>query len=178
MPPTDPPDQPTDAAGDGGSPGKRREGRPPPPNTESDPRFPSGRWMGFWLQAAFRGRQYMNPLHITFVEGRIAGHGTDCVGDFILAGTYDLKTGRCTFTKTYLGEHAVKYDGCNQNDGMWIWGTWEIRSLDRGGFHLWPWGEHDPTQRHRHTARDLPDGAEAPPAERKRRVLVPSIGDE
>jgi hypothetical protein len=65
------------------------------------------------------------------------------VGPYTVDGTYDLATGRCEWTKQYLGKHAVAYRGIN--DGHGIWGVWEIRQLgglyvDRGGFHLWPEG--------------------------------------
>jgi hypothetical protein len=58
-------------------------------------------------------------------------------------GSYDLATGRCEWTKRYLGKHQVRYRGTN--DGHGIWGVWEIRLLgglylDRGGFHIWPEG--------------------------------------
>lgn len=152
---------------------------PPPPTTETDPRFPSGRWVGFWLQPPLRGRQYMNPLHLSFAAGRVTGHGSDCIGDFELNGSYNLQDGRCLIVKQYLGAHSVKYDGCNQNDGLWIWGTWEIGTRYRGGFHLWPWGQPDPTERRTATAQDAPGPEDhAPSDRRRRRVLVPSIGDE
>jgi len=85
-------------------------------------------------------------LSLAFVDGRVSGVGLDSVGRFDFGGTYDLKTGRAIMMKQYVGRHTVEYDGINQNDGLWLWGTWNIRSF-RGGFHLWPEGEDDPTQR-------------------------------
>ena len=111
---------------------------------ETDPRFPSGRWTGFWLQRFFIGRQYMS-LNLTFAGGIVRGDGIDRVGKFTITGRYDLVTGNCNLTKGYLGAHTLTYDGRNENDGQWIWGLWHHLSLDRGGFHIWPEGEDDPT---------------------------------
>lgn len=150
---------------------KRRPKPPPgkplkPEDLETDPRFPSGKWTGFWLQRAYAGRQWMN-LELTFAGGAVRGGGSDRVGDFSMAGTYDLTTGACSIVKTYERAHHVAYDGRNEDDGLWIWGVWTIRSLDRGGFHLWPAGEGDPTGRKLRAGRDRP-------AERERRGVVPS----
>jgi hypothetical protein len=125
-----------------------------PREVETDPRFPSGEWTGFWLQRAYAGRQWMR-LFLTFKEGFITGAGSDRIGDFDMRGTYDLVTGACSIAKTYHGAHAVEYEGRNEGDGLWIWGLWTIRPFDRGGFHLWPAGEDDPTQRRLKAAKDL-----------------------
>jgi hypothetical protein len=111
-------------------------------NLEQDPRFPSGPWTGFFLQYWLPGRHRTN-LDLTCQGGELAGTGQDWVGAYTVAGSYDLSTGRCEWTKQYLGKHAVAYRGVN--DGHGIWGVWEIRQLgglfvDRGGFHLWPEG--------------------------------------
>jgi hypothetical protein len=119
---------------------------PKPSDLETDPRFPSGKWIGFWLQRCYAGRQWMN-LELTFINGVVRGGGTDRVGEFTMAGEYDLVTGACTILKAYAGAHGVSYEGRNEGDGMWIWGLWSIRASDRGGFHLWPAGEEDPTGR-------------------------------
>lgn len=139
----------------------------PPKNleVETDPRFPSGRWVGFWLQRQYVSRQYMS-LELTFVNGAVRGGGSDRVGDFTMAGTYDLVSGHCTIQKAYAGAHSVSYEGRNEGDGLWIWGLWNIRSLDRGGFHLWPEGEDDPTGRTLRAEKELP-------AERPRLKLEP-----
>ena len=73
----------------------------------------------------------------------MTGTGSDRVGPYTVDGTYDPMSGRCEWTKQYLGKHKVAYRGLN--DGHGIWGVWEIRILgglytDRGGFHLWPAG--------------------------------------
>ena len=130
--------------------------------TETDPRFPSGKWTGFWLQRFFIGRQYMS-LNLMFTEGIVRGEGVDRVGEFAIAGTYDLKSGNVRLTKAYAGAHSLDYEGRNEGDGQWIWGMWRHLTLDRGGFHLWPEGEDDPTGRKLHAEHELP----APP---KRKV--------
>lgn len=117
---------------------------------ETDPRFPSGPWKGFWLQHGCAGRQWMKGLWLRFVDGQVEGGGSDMVGAFTFKGRYDLKTGQCLMTKQYLGGHLVQYDGANQGDGMWLWGVWSIREQDSGGFHMWPHGVDDPTLRRNH----------------------------
>ena len=126
-----------------------------PPNplpTETDPRFPSGPWLGFWIQTGL-GKQPMS-LSLAFVDGRITGAGRDLIGPFDFTGTYDLKSGRVQMLKQYQQAHRVMYDGANQGDGLWLWGVWSILS-QRGGFHLWPEGQDDPTQRHLTSEQEL-----------------------
>ncbi len=109
---------------------------------ETDPRFPSGPWTGFFLQYWFPGR-HTTKVDLAVAGGQLTGAGQDWVGPYTMDGSYDLETGRCEWTKQYLGRHQVCYRGIN--DGHGIWGVWEIRLLgglyrDRGGFHLWPEG--------------------------------------
>src|ERR1041385_1646104 len=125
---------------------------------ETDERFPSGPWVGFWLQRGLTGRQWMRDLYLRFANGRVEGYGADCIGVFIVHGHYDLKDGKLTLYKAYLGSHTVIYRGENENDGMWVWGIWEIRSFDRGGFHIWPKNQSDPTQRRLKEELDVPIG--------------------
>jgi hypothetical protein len=115
------------------------------PNLETDARFPSGAWTGFFLQpwiTRLAGRQMMT-LDMTFHDGLLEATGNDIVGQFTFSGTYDLQDGNCRWTKQYRRRHQVSYSGVN--DGQGIWGVWEIRQLwglyvDRGVFHLWPQG--------------------------------------
>ncbi|GIW79670.1 MAG: hypothetical protein KatS3mg105_1477 [Gemmatales bacterium] len=123
------------------------------PHLETDPRFPSGPWTGFWLQKAFPGRHTME-LHITFQNGVITGEGRDWVGQFLLRGRYNIANGVCYWTKRYLAQHDVFYKGYNEGKG--IWGTWEIANYDRGGFHIWPEGMPDPTKPGMHEQADVP----------------------
>ena len=120
---------------------------------EADPRFPSGPWVGFWTQAGW-GKQQMS-LSLAFLDGRVEGQGRDIVGVFDFNGLYDLKSGRVVMTKQYERAHCVAYDGANQDDGMWLWGVWSLRSR-RGGWHLWPEAEDDPTQRGLTAKKELP----------------------
>ena len=122
---------------------------------ETDPRFPSGKWTGFWLQRFYIGRQYMS-LNLTFADGVVNGEGVDRVGEFTLTGRYELTTGNCQLTKAYVGAHRLSYEGRNENDGQWIWGVWRHLTLDRGGFHLWPHGENDPTGPTLSAEKELP----------------------
>jgi len=43
------------------------------PTVETDPRFPSGPWVGFWIQSGL-GKQPMS-LSLAFINGRVAGSG-------------------------------------------------------------------------------------------------------
>ena len=109
---------------------------------ERDPRFPSGPWSGFFLQYWLPGRQ-PTGVALAWAGGEVEGTGSDRVGPYTVVGTYDAATGRCEWTKQYLGKHAVAYRGLADASG--VWGVWEIRLLgglyhDRGGFHLWPAG--------------------------------------
>jgi hypothetical protein len=121
---------------------------------ERDPRFPSGPWTGFFLQYWLPGR-HQTDVRLTCRNGELTGNGYDRVGSYTVDGTYDVGTGKCAWTKQYIGKHSVAYRGAS--DGRGIWGVWEIRLLgglyqDRGGFHLWPQGtdvseESDQTER-------------------------------
>jgi hypothetical protein len=113
-----------------------------PANYESDPRFPSGEWTGFYLQYWMPGR-HKTEVDLFWKDGIVTGDGYDRVGPYTINGTYDTTTGKCEWTKQYTGKHAVAYRGVNNGQG--ISGIWEIRQLggmyvDRGGFHLWPEG--------------------------------------
>jgi hypothetical protein len=109
---------------------------------ERDPRFPGGEWTGFFLQHWMPGR-HTTDMNLRFADGQITGRGSDRVGPFTIDGEYETDTGKCAWTKKYIGKHSVAYRGVN--DGRGIWGVWEIRILwgwyqDRGGFHIWPRG--------------------------------------
>jgi hypothetical protein len=135
---------------------------------ETDPRFPSGPWSGFWIQEGM-GRQKMR-LSLAFSGGKVSGFGTDIIGRFTFEGTYDLETGRCLMTKQYEGAHSVQYDGVNEADGMWLWGVWRMQ-IGRGGFHLWPEGEEDPTQRRLKAEKELAVPATGPAGEEEKELV-------
>jgi len=135
-----------------------------PPTVETDPRFPSGPWTGFFVQKyPPLGRQGMELL-LTFRDGGMSGEGRDRVGKFIITGRYDVADGRCHFTKRYIGRHDVFYNGFNEGKG--IWGGWQIPAADfrpelRGGFYIWPEGMSDPTGSELVAALDLDQEIEA-----------------
>jgi hypothetical protein len=125
---------------------------------ETDPRFPSGPWTGFFLQKLVPGRHLMD-LRLTFRQGEMSGEGRDWVGKFVIRGRYSTADGRCRWHKRYLGKHDVFYQGFNEGKG--IWGTWEISESaaqfsQRGGFHIWPEGMADPTKPSLHEAVEPP----------------------
>ncbi len=135
---------------------------------ETDPRFPSGPWTGFFLQRAIPGRHRME-LRLTFRDGVMEGEGRDWVGAFVIRGRYSIDDGRCHWTKRYLGKHDVFYKGFNEGKG--IWGVWEMPHIplpgfNTGGFHIWPEGQPDPTGSHLTAAAELPvEGEEVAVAE-------------
>ena len=125
---------------------------------ETDPRFPSGPWTGFFLQRTHPGRHRME-LRLTFRNGAMTGEGRDWVGEFLVKGQYNLSDGKCHWSKKYVGKHDVFYQGFNEGKG--IWGMWEIALaghgvVAKGGFHIWPEGQGDPTNEHLAAEAELP----------------------
>lgn len=105
---------------------------------ENDPRFPSGEWTGFFLQPSmYIGRMKMS-LSLTFSNGKLTGEGTDIVGDFMMRGKYDLKSGEVRIHKNYFKSNNVYYKGYAEPQHKGVWGVWEIGTIDRGGWHIWP----------------------------------------
>jgi hypothetical protein len=112
---------------------------------ESDPRFPSGPWTGFFLDQRVPGKHRME-LRLTFENGAMTGEGRDLVGTFVIKGRYDLTSGKCHWKKRYHAKHEVSYQGYNEGKG--IWGVWELTDAGitaKGGFHIWPEGMPDPS---------------------------------
>ncbi|MFL5330919.1 MAG: hypothetical protein ACJ8C4_18650 [Gemmataceae bacterium] len=109
---------------------------------ETDPRFPSGKWGGFFLMPHTGPKRHATQMVLDFKAGAMNGAGQDKVGKFVIKGVYDLATGKCEWIKTYVGAHDVHYVGYNEGKG--IWGTWSIPAENnpawRGGFHIWPEG--------------------------------------
>jgi hypothetical protein len=123
------------------------------PEPCDDPRFPSGPWVGFFLQPAAPGKHTME-LILDFAQGEIRGEGRDRIGEFFIRGRFQVEDGRCWWTKSYVGLHDVSYQGYNEGKG--IWGQWEIGTAWRGGFHIWPEAMGDPTTPKMSTAEDVP----------------------
>ena len=115
--------------------------------TETDPRFASGPWTGYWTQPP--GQKGAMDMLLTFRTGQISGCGRDRVGNFLFKGQYELLDGKCRWVKSYLGKHDVFYDG--QAKGKGIVGVWTI-----GRFAIWPEGEDDPTLAQLMEELDLP----------------------
>ncbi|MGF1580182.1 MAG: hypothetical protein ACFCD0_12535 [Gemmataceae bacterium] len=130
--------------------------QPQQPQLETDPRFPSGRWIGFFLQTHMLPGKYQMEMELTFANGDLTGEGRDFVGKFLMRGTYDLNDGRCTWHKRYLGGHDIYYKGFNEGKG--IWGTWELTPAPSvtGGFHIWPESMGDPSEQTLEEQADLP----------------------
>ena len=100
----------------------------------SDDLFPSGPWTGFYNYSP-KDKHRMD-LGLTFAGGNLTGDGNDDVGRFTIRGQYDPKSLECSWIKTYVGAHDVFYRGFREGKG--IWGTWEIKLRNHGGFHIWP----------------------------------------
>ncbi|MGC1275368.1 MAG: hypothetical protein WBC44_16805 [Planctomycetaceae bacterium] len=109
----------------------------PDPTEDTDDRFPSGPWEGYFLQRSVDGTRRKMELDLTFRDGRVSGDGRDGVGPFTLTGGYETDDGKVWWTKRYPW-HEVFYRGYAETKG--IWGTWEIETHDRDGFHIWPKG--------------------------------------
>lgn len=137
--------------------------------TESDTRFPSGPWKGFFVYSTPNSKCSME-LRLQFSNGRMVGDGYDVVGAFRIEGTYNLETGECVWDKQYQGRHTVKYRGFNEGKG--ISGTWRLISegyVFRGGFHIWPEGMADPTKLDATEEADKPLEIVPPKKTRRRR---------
>jgi len=104
---------------------------------ESDERFPSGPWIGYYRQGGIQSRQ---RLFLRFANGKIDGEGRDPVDQFVVRGVYSTETGSAKLTKSYI-TYQVHYNGAADGDG--IGGGWTIEGYrglieDRGEFRIWP----------------------------------------
>jgi hypothetical protein len=97
-------------------------------------------------------------LSLSFRAGIVDGRGNDPVGPFTLRGRYDAEKNEVWWTKTYA-THDVFYTGFRDSRG--IWGTWDIRSIARGGFHIWPQGQGGGAAEEAETAVETPTDAVA-----------------
>lgn len=105
------------------------------PGLETDGRFPSGRWKGYFLHRSVSAEEWQMDLHLTFSNGRLRGNGVDSIGTFSVDGRYDRDEGKIWWNKRYE-THEIFYKGYAEEQG--IWGIWEFRSLGRDGFRIWP----------------------------------------
>ncbi len=91
---------------------------PQPHNLETDSRFPSGEWVGFFLQPSISRDRRRMELSLTFSSGRdLTSEGRDGVGDFTIRGRYDTKTGEVTFHKNYISQHSVFLSWLERREG-------------------------------------------------------------
>ncbi len=104
--------------------------------TETDPRFPTGRWHGHFLQREIGPRPVRMELSLTFRDGTINGAGRDCIGNFGFKGSYDIKKGEVNVVKRYV-TNRVHYRGFAEVAKNGIWGVWSVADM-KGGFHIWP----------------------------------------
>jgi len=102
--------------------------------------FPSGPWVGFYTYSG-HSKKYMMDLVLEFKRGKMTGDGADGIGLFVISGHYSVSSGECSWTKQYVGRHAVDYKGYREGKG--IWGNWVVSSA-KGGFHIWPLSESSP----------------------------------
>jgi hypothetical protein len=105
---------------------------------EFDDRFPTGEWKGFYVQPDSRQKHAMD-LFLEFADDRISGMGDDPIGKFTIRGAYETATGRCSWTKQYVGQHSVEYAGQARQGG--IVGQWRIAGQPAfwsGPFFVWP----------------------------------------
>src|SRR5271155_2398659 len=90
----------------------------PEPVCETDPRFPSGPWRGFFLMPHLPGRHQMD-VQLTVRQGVMTGEGRDMIGEFLIRGKYSVEDGKCRWTKRYVQKHDVAYHGYNEGKGIW-----------------------------------------------------------
>ncbi len=126
---------------------RRKAPKPAEPDLdlETDSRFPSGPWVGYFLQKELPPGKHGMELRLTFRKGVLTGEGRDLIGEFLIRGKYQVEDGKCWWTKRFIGKHDVAYEGYNEGRG--IWGVWEIPPSWKGGFHIWPEAMGDPTRR-------------------------------
>lgn len=108
----------------------------------STPDFSNGKWTGFYSYGGCR-KQHRMDMTLLLTGGIIRGYGDDKVGRFEIRGRFDPKAKAATWTKTYLGRHAVFYRGFRDAFQESIWGSWEIDAKWKGGFKIWPVGSAD-----------------------------------
>jgi hypothetical protein len=148
-----------------------RRKRPTPDEAEldleTDSRFPSGPWVGYFLQKELPPGKHGMELRLTFRQGVMTGEGRDLIGEFLIRGKYQVEDGKCWWSKRFIGKHDVAYQGYNEGKG--IWGLWEIPPSWKGGFYIWPEAMGDPTRRKLHESIEEPFNdfidADAPAAE-------------
>ncbi len=104
---------------------------------ETDERFPSGHWIGWYRQYGTRSRML---IRIWFQHGKVHATGSDGIGPFTFSGRYDTESGDVSFVKTYIARPElveIFYQGRGEQKG--VRGAWEFLGIRGGGeFHIWP----------------------------------------
>ncbi len=98
--------------------------------------FHSGNWTGFYLESHRSEPGWMHLFLTCDDAGTIRGEGVDYVGPWSLTGSFDPKSRRCSWVKSYVGKHRVEYSGMLGADG--IEGSWRIPPFLSGSFRIWP----------------------------------------
>ena len=106
------------------------------PTLETDPRFPSGPWVGFFDDDPVHDVRIWMSMDLQFADQLIQGTGVDRIGKFTMRGTYNLdEHGYVNIWKRYDTHEAV-YQGLAEDHG--IWGAWELSTGHKGGYYIWP----------------------------------------
>jgi hypothetical protein len=122
---------------------------------ELDDRFPTGEWVGFFIQPDSR-RRYAMELFLEFAGGTIDGGGKDLIAEFEISGDYETDSGSCTWKKQYLGMHRVIYTGQAGSGG--IIGSWQIPGNPpwwTGPYFVWPRAAGDLSERFEQALLDV-----------------------
>ncbi len=122
-------------------------------NPETDERFPSGTWTGFFVQQEiYYGRCWMD-IFLRFSNGIVKGEWHDIVGPFVMRGKYELDSAVVSIHKDYIEANHVYYKG--RHKGKAISGIWHLPSM-RGPFIIWHEKNADPTIRRLRAEAEVP----------------------
>jgi len=81
------------------------------------------RWAGVFMQDGNETEMIFD--HVNLWNNQITGHGRDdAVGEFNISGRFE-NNGQVRFTKQYVGQHAVEYEGTYDGNRI-ISGQWKI----------------------------------------------------
>ena len=100
---------------------------------ETDKRYPSGLWIGYWMQGFIFRREQMT---LTFSGGKVTGDGSDSLGAFRISGCYCVDTGAVSLRKTYDKCPDVSHAG--ETGEFCIYGTRQIDGIQQeGDWRIW-----------------------------------------
>lgn len=75
----------------------------------------------------------MHELQLAFEDGRVAGSGTDIVGDFELRG--EIYEDKIYLRKQYIGQHTIDYPGVSMGEGGYG-GQWSCHGFSGGNWFI------------------------------------------